>query len=69
VVEVNGIEGLKALGGKKKIQSKIVFFNKPMDPANINTFQSYRGCCGPRYSGASPQKRLKIWSVGVMLDP
>jgi len=35
VVEVNGIEGLKAIW--EKIQGKMCF-NKPMDPANINTF-------------------------------
>lgn len=64
VVEVHGIEGLKTLG-KEKIQGKIVFFNKPMDPANINTFQSYRGCSDQRYSGAA--EAAKYGAVGVIV--
>ncbi|MCM4153218.1 peptidase M28 family protein [Arenibacter sp. N53] len=64
VVEVIGIEGLKALG-KEKIQGKIVFFNKPMDPANINTFQSYKDCSDQRYSGAS--EAAKYGAVGVIV--
>ena len=64
VVEVHGIEGLKTLG-KEKIQGKIVFFNKPMDPANINTFQSYRGCSDQRYAGAA--EAAKYGAVGVIV--
>jgi len=51
VVEVNGIEGLKALGKKKSRQT--VFFNKRYGSCNINTFQSYRGCSTNEYSGAA----------------
>ncbi|MCK0146932.1 M20/M25/M40 family metallo-hydrolase [Arenibacter sp. F26102] len=64
VVEVDGIEGLKAFG-KEKIQGKIVFFNKPMDPININTFQSYKGCADQRYSGAA--EAAKYGAVGVIV--
>ena len=64
VVEVQGIEGLKVLG-KEKIQGKIVFFNKAMDPTNINTFLSYRGCSDQRYSGAA--EAVKYGAVGVIV--
>ena len=64
VVEVMGIEGLKTLG-KEKIQGKIVFFNKPMDPVNIDTFQSYGGCSDQRYSGAA--EAAKYGAVGVIV--
>lgn len=64
VVEVQGIEGLKVLG-KEKIQGKIVFFNKAMDPTNINTFLSYRGCSDQRYSGAA--EAAKFGAVGVIV--
>jgi len=64
VVEVNGIEGLKALG-KDKIQGKIVFFNKPMDPANIDTFESYSSSVDQRYSGAA--EASKYGAVGVIV--
>jgi hypothetical protein len=64
VVEVMGIEGLKVLG-KERIQGKIVFFNKPMDPANIDTFKSYKGCADQRYSGAV--EAAKYGAVGVIV--
>jgi len=64
VVEVRGIEGLEALG-REKIEGKIVFFNKPMDPTNINTFQSYKGCADQRYSGAA--EAAKYGAVGVIV--
>ncbi len=64
VVEVRGIEGLKALG-REKIEGKIVFFNKPMDPTNINTFESYKGCADQRYSGAA--EAAKFGAVGVIV--
>lgn len=64
VVEVNGIEGLKTLG-REKIEGKIVFFNKPMDPTKINTFDSYKGCADQRYSGAA--EAAKFGAVGVIV--
>jgi hypothetical protein len=50
VVEVKSFEELKALG--KKAEGKIIFFNRPMDPANINTFEAYSGAVNQRGSGA-----------------
>ncbi|WP_276390249.1 M20/M25/M40 family metallo-hydrolase [Eudoraea chungangensis] len=51
VVEVQGIEDLEKLG-RAKIEGKLVFFNKPMDPTLINTFAAYSGCVNQRYAGA-----------------
>lgn len=52
VIEVQSMEELDSIGSAK-IKGKIVFFNRPMDPRHINTFQSYGGCVDQRYSGAS----------------
>jgi hypothetical protein len=64
VIEVKGIEDLKALG-RDKIEGKIVFYNRPMDPTLINTFRSYSGCVDQRYSGAD--EAGKYGAVGVLV--
>ena len=64
VVEVKGAEELAALG-RETIEGKIVFFNRPMDPTLINTFQSYSGCVDQRYSGAA--EAGKFGAVGVIV--
>ncbi|MBC6998256.1 M20/M25/M40 family metallo-hydrolase [Cytophaga sp. FL35] len=64
LVEVNGIEDLKRLG-KEKIEGKIVFYNRPMDPTVISTFESYSGCVDQRYSGAA--EAAKYGAVGVLV--
>lgn len=64
VVEVKGTEDLAALG-RETIEGKIVFFNRPMDPTLINTFQSYSGCVDQRYSGAA--EAAKYGAVGVIV--
>lgn len=52
VVEVSSLEEVAKLG-KEAIAGKIVFYNRPMDPKPISTFQSYGGCVDQRYAGAS----------------
>jgi hypothetical protein len=64
VVEVQGIEDLEKLG-REKIQGKIVFFNRPMDPTLISTFSSYSGCVDQRYSGAA--EAGKYGAAGVIV--
>ena len=64
LVEVQGIEELEALG-KEKIQGKIVFFNRPMDPTLISTFEAYSGCVDQRYSGA--EEATKYGAVGIIV--
>ncbi len=72
IVEVNGIEELKALG-KDKVEGKIVFYNRPMEPTLISTFASYSGCVDQRYSGAAEAGKLGamgviVRSVNLRLD-
>ncbi|WP_396635174.1 M20/M25/M40 family metallo-hydrolase [Maribacter sp. R86514] len=64
VIEVQGIEQLAALG-KDKIQGKIVFFNKPMDDTQINTFTAYSNCVDQRYAGAL--EASEFGAVGVIV--
>lgn len=52
VIEVQGLEELEKLG-RDKIEGKIVFYNRPMNPRNVNTFKSYGGCVDQRSRGAS----------------
>jgi hypothetical protein len=64
VVEVQGIEELKALG-RAQIEGKIVFFNRPMQADLISTFQAYSGCVDQRYSGA--KEASAYGAVGVIV--
>ena len=64
VVEVMGIEELKKLP-REQVEGKIVFYNRPMDPTLINTFQSYSGCVDQRYSGAAEAGAMG--AVGVIV--
>jgi len=50
VLEVKSFEELRALG--KKASGKIIFFNRPFDPALFNTFAGYGGAVNQRGSGA-----------------
>jgi len=64
VIEVHGIKELAELG-EDKIKGKIVFYNRPMDPENIETFRSYGGCVDQRFSGA--KEAAKFGAVGVIV--
>lgn len=64
VIEVQSLEELKTLG-RDKIEGKIVFFNRSMDPVLINTFQAYSGSVDQRYSGA--EEAAKYGAVGVIV--
>tara|TARA_R110000796_G_scaffold35017_1_gene89963 strand:+ start:50603 stop:52000 length:1398 start_codon:yes stop_codon:yes gene_type:complete len=64
IVEVKGIDDLAILG-KKRLEGKIVFFNRPMDPTKISTFDAYSGCVDQRYSGAA--EAAKYGAVGVIV--
>ncbi len=64
VIEVEGIEDLEKLG-REKINGKIVFYNRPMDPKLISTFASYSGCVDQRYSGAA--EAGKYGAAGVIV--
>ncbi|MGC6479636.1 MAG: M20/M25/M40 family metallo-hydrolase [Flavobacteriaceae bacterium] len=64
IVEVSSFEDLKKLG-KKNIQGKIVFYNRPMQADLISTFESYSGCVDQRYSGA--EEAAAFGAVGVIV--
>jgi hypothetical protein len=63
VIEVQGINDLAALGDK--IKGKIVFFNRPMNPENIETFTSYGACVDQRFAGA--KEAAKFGAVGTIV--
>ena len=49
---MKNFDELKQLG-ESRVKGKIVFFNRPMDPTNINTFAAYGGAVNQRGQGAS----------------
>ncbi|WP_162128464.1 M28 family peptidase [Flavobacterium phycosphaerae] len=50
VIEVHSIEEVKQLG--VAVKGKIVFYNRPMEPENIEAFKSYGNCVDQRFYGA-----------------
>ena len=64
VIEVQSREELADLG-EENIKGKIVFYNRPMDPRPINTFESYGGCVDQRYWGAV--EAAKYGAVAVLV--
>lgn len=71
VIEVNGIKELIDLGDK--IKGKIVFFNRPMEQENIETFKSYGACVDQRYGGAKEASKYGavatiVRSMNLRLD-
>lgn len=57
VIEVKSLDELEALGAAK-VKGKIVFFNRPMDPTQVNTFNAYSGAVDQRGSGPSLASEL-----------
>jgi carboxypeptidase Q len=55
VVEVKSFEELAALG--EGARGRIVFFNRPMDPALVDTFAAYGGAVDQRTRGAAAAAR------------
>jgi hypothetical protein len=64
VIEVKSFDELAALG-RDKIAGKIVFYNRPMDPTQIHTFQAYGGAVDQRHGGAAEAARYG--AVGVIV--
>lgn len=52
VIEVQGLDEVEQLG-REKIEGKIVFYNRPMDPTQLRTFNAYGGAVDQRVWGAS----------------
>ena len=64
VIEVFSLESIADLG-REAIEGKIVFYNRPMQPELINTFEAYGGCVDQRYAGA--MEAGKYGAVGVIV--
>lgn len=64
VIEVKSLEALSELG-RDRIAGKIVFFNRPMDPTQINTFNGYGGAVDQRVYGASRASEFGALAVLV----
>lgn len=63
VIEVQSLAELEELG-KKNIEGKIVFFNRPMDPKHIHTGHAYGGAGDQRVAG--PSAAAKYGAVGAI---
>ncbi len=64
VIEVTQLSQLEELGADQ-VKGKIVFFNRPMEPTKIQTFEAYGGCVDQRYSGAATAARYGAAAVIV----
>jgi hypothetical protein len=64
VIEINNFDDLEKLG-RKNIEGKIVFFNRPMNPNFINTFEAYGDAVTQRWAGA--MKAALYGAVGVIV--
>ncbi|MVM35099.1 M20/M25/M40 family metallo-hydrolase [Spirosoma sp. HMF4905] len=64
VIEVTSFPELRALGADK-VKGKIVFYNRPMDPTKINTFEAYGGAVDQRANGAT--EAAKLGAVGAIV--
>lgn len=64
VIEVRSFQELREMG-KEKVQGKIVFFNRPMDPTKLNTFEAYAGAVDQRGNGAT--EAAKLGAVGAIV--
>lgn len=64
VIEVKSLDDL-ALFEEGFLNGKIVFFNRPMDPTQYNTFRAYGGAVDQRVWGASSAS--KYGAVGVLV--
>ena len=64
VIEINNFTELDVLG-EAGIKGKIIFFNFPMDPAFIETFNAYGASAAYRTRG--PSKASKYGAIGVMV--
>ena len=64
VMEVHSFEDLEKLG-IENVRGRIVFFNRPMDPALFNTFSAYGQAADQRTQGAS--EASKYGAIGVIV--
>lgn len=65
IVEVKSWRALDSLGAKGLLGGKLVFYNRPMDPTRIRTFEAYGGAVDQRVFGAS--RAAKYGAIGVLV--
>lgn len=63
VIEVQSFAELRKLGDKAR--GKIVFFNRPLDPTQLNTFRAYSQASGQRTQGAVEAGR--VGAIGALV--
>ncbi len=64
VIEVRSLDTLDSLG-RDRIAGKIVFFNRAMDPTQLNTFNAYGGAVDQR--GFGPTRAARYGAVGALV--
>ena len=64
VIEVQSLDEVDQLG-KEQLEGKIVFYNRPMDPKQVRTFNAYGGAVGQRGSG--PARAAKYGAVAAIV--
>ena len=64
VIEVQSLDEIEKLG-RAKIEGKIVFFNRPADATQINTFSAYGGAVDQRVHG--PAIAANFGAVGAIV--
>ena len=64
VLAVESIEEMEALG-EDKVKGKIIFFNRPFDQKQIQTFRAYGGCIDQRHEGTNAASKLH--AAGVII--
>ncbi len=64
IIEVQSLDEVEALG-KDQIAGKIVFYNRPMDPTQLRTFNAYGGAVDQRVFGAS--KASEFGAIGALV--
>lgn len=63
IIEVFSLEEVEKLG--TKVKGKIVFYNRPMDPTQIRTFNAYGGAVDQR--GRGPAMAARFGAVGAVV--
>ena len=64
IIEVHSLDELKELG-EEKLSGKIPFFNRPLDPTQLNTFRAYGGAVDQRVYGATTASKYGAKAVIV----
>lgn len=64
VIEVHSLDEVEELG-REQIEGKIVFYNRPMDPTQLNTFSAYGGAVNQRGNGAN--KASEYGAIGTLV--